>query len=70
MSTVLDMEDKSELGLTSKLAMLIEKEPKLAGVFSEAIDEVKAGHLYTDDLADILGYAAYRINLGKKRKEG
>ncbi|MEL7591757.1 MAG: helix-turn-helix transcriptional regulator [Anaerolineaceae bacterium] len=68
-STVLNVEDKSELGLTSKLAMILEKQPELAGVFAEALDELEAGHLSTDDLADIMGYAAYRINLGKKRKE-
>ena len=39
-----------------------------AGVFAEALDELEAGHLTTADLADIMGYAAYRINLGKQRK--
>ena len=70
LSTVLNVEDKSELGLTSKLAMILEKQPELAGVFAEALDELEAGHLTTADLADIMGYAAYRINLGKQRKAG
>ena len=39
-----------------------------AGVFAEALDELEAGHLTTADLADIMGYAAYRINLGEQRK--
>ena len=43
---------------------------ELAGVFAEALDELEAGHLTTADLADIMGYAAYRINLGKQRKAG
>lgn len=68
LSTVLNVEDKSELGLTSKLAMILEKQPELAGVFAEALDELEAGRLTTADLADIMGYAAYRINLGKQRK--
>lgn len=68
LATVLNVEDKSELGLTSKLAMILEKQPELAGVFAEALDELEAGHLTTTDLADIMGYAAYRINLGKQRK--
>jgi len=68
LSTVLNVEDKSELGLTSKLSMILQKEPGLAGVFAEALDELENGHISADDLADIMGYAAYRINLGKQRK--
>jgi len=30
----------------------------LAGVFAEALDELEKGHLTTNDLADIMGYAA------------
>ena len=69
-SSVLNVEDKSPLGLASKIALVVEREPKLAKVFSDAMEAVNSGNLTTDDLADIVGYAAYKINLTRKDNEG
>jgi hypothetical protein len=46
------------------------QKPELAGVLAYAFNELESRHLTTADLADIMGYAAYRINLGKQRKAG
>lgn len=68
-SSVLNVEDKSPLGLASKIALVVEKQPELGKVFSDAVDAVVNGELTNDDLADIVGYAAYKINLVRKGNE-
>lgn len=64
-SNVLNVEDKSTIGLANKIALIIEKEPALAKVFAEAVQEIEAGNMTSSDLADIAGYAAYRLRLSK-----
>ena len=55
-------------GTTSMLAsvaLLIEREPRLNELFTQAVENVKQGNLEPAELADIVNYAAYRLS--KKR---
>lgn len=52
--------------LPEKLAVLIEAEPKLKEVFEQAMGDLENGSLSTNDLSDIVSYAAYKINLKRE----
>ena len=63
-STVLNV--FQEPTVENQVALIIEAQPALRELFEQAITDVKKGDLSPDDLADVLSYAAYRLDLGRK----
>ena len=47
--------------MISQVVALIQSEPKLAQLFTDAFKDVEADKLSLDDLRDILNYATYRL---------
>jgi len=68
MSTVLDVDQNDDL--PKKIALLIEREPKLKKLFEDAVQSVENGEISPDDFTDILGYASYKFSTGRKNKNG
>lgn len=69
-STALDVVQKnSDENVEKSIALIIQSKPALRDLFERAINDVKAGVLTTDDLADILSYAAFRLDLARKNAE-
>jgi len=53
--------------LAASLAILLEKEPSLASILSEALADVEAGTLSPQDVQEVVQYAAYRLGQGKSK---
>ncbi len=54
----------TEGDLAKQVALLIEAEPALAEVFTEAVQGVLNGKYSNKDIEDIVAYAAFRLNRG------
>lgn len=63
-----DLQGKSSL--SQKIAIMVAKEPRLGELFSEIVDEINADNMDESDLADIVNYASYRLNLKKVGNAG
>ena len=67
-STMLDIEAKDDtVSVSSTIAALIEQDPRLASVFTEMADDLRRGAISTDDVNDVLSYAAYRLRHGNQQ---
>jgi len=53
--------------LAASIAILVEKEPALASMFREALEDVEKGNLSPQDVQEIIQYAAYRLRQGKPK---
>jgi transcriptional regulator with XRE-family HTH domain len=53
--------------LAASIAMILEREPTLASIFREALEDVEKGKLSPEDVQEIVSYAAYRINQRKSK---
>jgi len=49
--------------LAAKIAVILQREPKLAEVFDKALDRVLEGKMQLSTLRDLASYAAFRLNL-------
>jgi transcriptional regulator with XRE-family HTH domain len=54
--------------LARKLAVLINREPKLGQIFAEALKDVEDGKLDAEDLRDIIEYATFKLEHRRDRK--
>lgn len=52
--------------LATRLAIIIDKEPRLAKVFNDAIDLMDIGELDDGIINDIIAYATFRMKVGRK----
>ncbi len=55
--------------ITASISMIIEREPKLAEIFKQAIDDLEEGRISPEDLSDIVNYAAYKLQMSRKENE-
>jgi transcriptional regulator with XRE-family HTH domain len=53
--------------LAAQIAAVLETEPQLASVFSEAMDRVLDGQMDPAVFRELATYAAYRLNLNKEK---
>jgi transcriptional regulator with XRE-family HTH domain len=60
---------EGKTALASKVAILIEREPKLARVFEDAIGDFEGGKLSLEELDDIIAYASYRLGRSIERTD-
>lgn len=61
-SDALNMSDDRDL--SSRIAAILEIEPKLKEVFEEAISRVESGKASAELIHDIVLYANYKLSLG------
>jgi transcriptional regulator with XRE-family HTH domain len=61
LSTMLDARDDGDGGLTAKIGLIIEENPQLKSIFSEAVRDTLDGKLDPEDLKDIVEYAVYKL---------
>jgi transcriptional regulator with XRE-family HTH domain len=66
LASALNSEGVGDDALAANIAVLLQREPKLAAVFSSMIEQVKEGNLNPNDVRDIVEYANFKI---AKRKE-
>ena len=59
---------KGDNKLVSAIAILVEREPGLAKLFKDAMEDVEKGNLSPDDIREIIAYAAYRLGAGKTKQ--
>jgi transcriptional regulator with XRE-family HTH domain len=59
---------KGDNKLVSAIAILVEREPGLAKLFKDAMEDVEKGNLSPDDIREIIAYAAYRLGAGKPKQ--
>jgi transcriptional regulator with XRE-family HTH domain len=52
--------------LAAQIATVLESDPKLAAVFSEAMARIISGEMQPDTLRDLAAYAAYRLGIQKE----
>jgi len=50
-------------GLNDKVALLIEKEPRLKGLFVDLVEKLQKNEIDIATVNDILSYSSYRLNL-------
>ena len=60
-SAALDVETGGDTSFATKLAMIVEAEPRLKQLSKELIGDFQEGRIGSDDIEDILAYAAFRI---------
>ena len=65
-STILDTRAISGTSVVASVAALIEAEPNLKNLFTEAISGLKKGELESKVLTDIFYYATFRIRVSRK----
>ncbi len=67
---VLDQNPK-DADLAKRLAIIINREPKLGEVFARALQEVEEDRMDADDLRDIIEYANYKLDhyLNRRRND-
>ncbi|MCL4561890.1 MAG: helix-turn-helix transcriptional regulator [Chloroflexi bacterium] len=65
-SNILGSEGLGNQAVASKLASILEKQPKLAEVFKEAMQRLDAGLIPEQVVSDLVAYAAYRMGLEEK----
>ena len=58
--TVLGVETGTKDDVAARVALLIEAAPGLRTLFSSLVEDYQAGRLTSEDVEDILAYAAYR----------
>lgn len=49
--------------LAARISVVLQREPRLAEVFAEAMERVAEGNMEPDTFRDLAAYAAYRLNL-------
>jgi transcriptional regulator with XRE-family HTH domain len=64
-STLLDTESKTDDALAYQIAALLEREPKLAMVFGDAIQKVQQETIDPSIISEIAAFVAFKINLIK-----
>jgi len=65
-SEVLDSNVEGSRGLGSRIATILEANPKLALVFEEAIGRLEKGEITPQTIDDLIAYMSYRLGLDKK----
>ena len=65
-SEVLDSNVEGSRGLGSRIATILEANPKLALVFEEAIGRLEKGEISPQTIEDLVAYMSYRLGLDKK----
>jgi transcriptional regulator with XRE-family HTH domain len=68
-SHILDAELPGSGSLGAKIAALVEANPELEPVFTEAMNRVEAGRLDPATLQDLLAYASYRLRMTETNVE-
>jgi transcriptional regulator with XRE-family HTH domain len=66
-STVLDAEGLGKDALAAQIAAVMQAEPGLAEVFSQAMARVINGDMDPHTFRDLAAYAAYRLGIGKEQ---
>lgn len=61
LATALNIEQKND-DLISKMALLVEANPRLRQIFSSAMKDVENGKLSVSDFQDIINYAIFRLS--------
>ena len=65
-SEVLDSNVEGSRGLGSRIATILEANPKLVLVFEEAIGRLEKGEITPQTIDDLIAYMSYRLGLDKK----
>ncbi len=65
-SDVLDSNVEGSRGLGSRIATILEANPKLALVFEEAIGRLEKDEISSQTIEDLVAYMSYRLGLDKK----
>jgi transcriptional regulator with XRE-family HTH domain len=63
-STALDA-DQEASPLEKKIAVLLQADPRLERIFTEAVDRIASGQATPELLEDLVEYAAYKLNVPK-----
>jgi transcriptional regulator with XRE-family HTH domain len=62
-SSLLNSLSEADDQLADKISLVIQRKPKLAQAFTQAIKAIEAGEVEPAIIEDIAAYAAYKINL-------
>ncbi len=65
-SDILDSNVEGARGLGSRIATILEANPKLALVFEEAIGRLEKDEISSQTIEDLVAYMSYRLGLDKK----
>lgn len=67
---VLGIERMGENNLSSKLAILLDRNPKLAEVLIYGMNKLENGGIETNDMDEILAFIAFRLQVSNKQNFG
>lgn len=62
LSNALGVASKTNDSVATRVAMIIEAEPRLGNLFSSIVQDFNDGKLGMEDIEDILAYAAFRLS--------
>jgi transcriptional regulator with XRE-family HTH domain len=54
----------------NKFAMVVEREPKIANAFQQAMDCILAGEISEEDILDIVSYTTYKLTVSRRCNKG
>lgn len=65
-STVIDGIKSGETDLVRDLSILIERQPRLAEVFTNLLGELSSGGMTQEEVLDVINYANYKMSMRRK----
>ena len=68
LSSALDERGAKQDAFLAKIAMLVEREPRLKAILEQAIDDLSVGKLQLEAIEEIIDYAAYKLSSSPKNR--